>query len=51
MDSNRDNHAEAWSQRIPSTEDIKDLRALLHIDLNVNMCSTMSLILCYLINP
>jgi hypothetical protein len=52
MDSNCENHAEAWSQRIPSTEDIKDLRALLqYADLNVNMCSTMSLILCYLINP
>jgi hypothetical protein len=37
-----------WSQRIPSTEDIKDLRALLqYADLNVNMCSTMSLILCF----
>ncbi len=40
----RENHAEAWSQRIPSIEDIKDLRALLqYADLNVNMCSTMSL--------
>jgi hypothetical protein len=44
MDSNSsENHAEAWSQRIPSTEDI-NLRALLqYADLNVNMCSTMSL--------
>lgn len=40
----RENHAEAWSQRIPSIEDIKDLRSLLqYADLNVNMCSTMSL--------
>ena len=40
----RENHAESWSQRIPSEEDIKDLRSLLeNVDLNVNMCSTMSL--------
>ena len=40
----RENHAETWSQRIPSEEDIKDLRSLLeYIDLNINMCSTMSL--------
>lgn len=40
----RENHAESWSQRIPSQEDIKDLRSLLeNVDLNVNMCSTMSL--------
>ena len=40
----RDNHAESWSQRIPSEEDIKDLRSLLeNVDLNINMCSTMSL--------
>jgi CDP-glycerol glycerophosphotransferase (TagB/SpsB family) len=40
----RDNHAESWSQRIPSQEDIKDLRSLLeYVDLNINMCSTMSL--------
>ncbi|MBF4517578.1 hypothetical protein IRZ71_14535 [Flavobacterium sp. ANB] len=40
----RENHQESWSQRIPSYEDIKDLRALLEFaDLNVNMCSTMSL--------
>ncbi|MEO8515542.1 MAG: CDP-glycerol glycerophosphotransferase family protein, partial [Flavobacterium sp.] len=40
----RDNHAEPWSQRVPSDEDIKDLRSLLeYVDLNVNMCSTMSL--------
>jgi hypothetical protein len=40
----RQNHAESWSQRIPSDEDIKDLRSLLeYVDLNINMCSTMSL--------
>ncbi|MBF2708244.1 CDP-glycerol glycerophosphotransferase family protein [Flavobacterium soyangense] len=40
----RGNHAESWSQRVSSEEDIKDLRSLLeYVDLNVNMCSTMSL--------
>ncbi|MBC7845884.1 MAG: hypothetical protein H7Y10_05285 [Flavobacterium sp.] len=40
----RENHAEIWSQRVPSEEDIKDLRSLLeYVDLNINMCSTMSL--------
>ncbi|RTY71259.1 hypothetical protein EKL99_06875 [Flavobacterium sp. ZB4P23] len=40
----RENHAESWSQRIPSEEDIMDLRSLLeYVDLNINMCSTMSL--------
>ncbi|TDD98412.1 hypothetical protein [Flavobacterium cellulosilyticum] len=40
----RENHAESWSQRIPSEEDISDLRAILeYSDLNINMCSTMSL--------
>jgi hypothetical protein len=40
----RQNHAEIWSQRIPSEEDVKDLRAMLeNVDLNINMCSTMSL--------
>ncbi|MHB1105145.1 MAG: hypothetical protein ACYCZ2_02180 [Lutibacter sp.] len=40
----RENHTESWSQRVPSEEDIKDLRAILeYVDLNVNMCSTMSL--------
>jgi hypothetical protein len=40
----RENHAESWSQRVPNEEDIKDLRAILeYADLNVNMCSTMSL--------
>lgn len=40
----RENHQESWSQRIPSHEDITDLRTLLeNSDLNINMCSTMSL--------
>lgn len=40
----RENHVETWSQRVPSDEDIKDLRSLLeYVDLNINMCSTMSL--------
>lgn len=40
----RKNHAETWSQRVPSEEDIIDLRAILqNVDLNINMCSTMSL--------
>jgi hypothetical protein len=40
----RENHAETWSQRVPTAEDIKDLRSLLeYVDLNINMCSTMSL--------
>jgi hypothetical protein len=40
----RDNHAEAWSQRIPTQDDITDLRAILeYTHLSINMCSTMSL--------
>jgi CDP-glycerol glycerophosphotransferase (TagB/SpsB family) len=40
----RENHAETWSQRVPSQEDVVDLRAILeYVDLNINMCSTMSL--------
>jgi hypothetical protein len=40
----REHHAESWSQRVPSEEDIKDLRAVIeYVDLNINMCSTMSL--------
>lgn len=40
----RENHVESWSQRIPSREDIQDLRAILeYVDLSINMCSTMSL--------
>jgi hypothetical protein len=37
-------HQEEWSQRIPSKEDVIDLRGILeYSDLNVNMLSTMSL--------
>lgn len=40
----RSNHDQMWSQRIPSEEDIFDLRAIIeHSDINVNMLSTMSL--------
>jgi hypothetical protein len=40
----RKNHAENWSQRVPTIEDIIDLKSILQfVDLNVNMCSTMSL--------
>ncbi|KAB1067033.1 hypothetical protein F6U93_11465 [Tamlana haliotis] len=40
----RANHQESWSQRIPSRDDVKQLRALLeYSDLNINMLSTMSL--------
>lgn len=40
----RTGHQESWSQRIPSVEDIRDLRSLLAFSaLNINMLSTMSL--------
>lgn len=40
----REHHAEPWSQRVPSIEDVKDLRAvLMYSDIGINMCSTMSL--------
>ncbi len=40
----RVDHAEAWSQRLPSVEDVNDLKAVLqYCDVNVNMLSTMSL--------
>lgn len=40
----RQGHQEEWSQRIPSVEDVIDLRSLLEFsDLNINMLSTMSL--------
>ena len=40
----REGHAEAWSQRLPSIEDVMDLKAtLMFADVNVNMLSTMSL--------
>ncbi len=40
----RKNHAENWSQRVPTELDVKDLKAILmYCDVGVNMCSTMSL--------
>lgn len=40
----REGHPEPWTQRIPTPTDVKDLRALLeYCDININMCSTMSL--------
>ncbi|WP_162126220.1 hypothetical protein [Flavobacterium phycosphaerae] len=40
----REGHQETWSQRVPSIEDVSDLRALIEFsDLNTNMLSTMSL--------
>ena len=40
----RSGHQEAWSQRIPSKEDLMDLKAILRFsDVNINMLSTMSL--------
>ncbi|APY00725.1 hypothetical protein [Lacinutrix venerupis] len=40
----RDNHVETWSQRVPSEKDLINLRSILmHCNLNINMCSTMSL--------
>jgi len=37
-------HAESWSQRVPSIQDMNDLKTILQFsDLNVNMLSTMSL--------
>ncbi|MGQ7945234.1 hypothetical protein [Flavobacterium sp. WC2509] len=40
----RTGHQEEWSQRIPSKEDVTDLRGILeYSDLNINMLSTMSL--------
>jgi hypothetical protein len=40
----REGHAEAWSQRLPSVEDVIDLKSILmYSNVNVNMLSTMSL--------
>ena len=40
----RANHQEGWSQRVPSHEDINDLKSLLaHCDININVLSTISL--------
>jgi hypothetical protein len=40
----RSNHQEAWSQRIPSVEDVNDLKSVLkYTVVTINMLSTMSL--------
>lgn len=40
----RENHSESWSQRVPTVNDMQDLRAILdYCDVGINMCSTMSL--------
>ncbi|MFI2743775.1 hypothetical protein ACG2LH_13620 [Zhouia sp. PK063] len=40
----KSDHQESWSQRIPTIEDVKDLRSILsYSDVNINMLSTMSL--------
>lgn len=40
----RNKHQESWSQRIPTTEDLADLKAVLaYSDMCINMLSTMSL--------
>lgn len=40
----REKHQELWTQRIPTIEDVIDLRSVLEFsDLNINMLSTMSL--------
>ncbi len=52
----REDHQETWSQRVPTIEDMKDLRGVLkYSDIFINMCSTMSLdAMCFskaVINP
>ncbi|MEM0541969.1 hypothetical protein WFZ85_05045 [Flavobacterium sp. j3] len=43
-DLSREGHQEDWSQRVPITEDVTDLRALTEYStININMLSTMSL--------
>jgi hypothetical protein len=43
-DLSREGHTEPWSQRVPTIQDMKDLRAILaYCDVGINMCSTMSL--------
>ena len=38
------NHQESWSQRVPSIEDLNDLKSLLyHCDININVLSTITL--------
>lgn len=40
----RTNHQEVWSQRIPTTEDVNDLKSLLnHCDVCINVLSTITI--------
>jgi hypothetical protein len=40
----RTNHQEPWSQRVPTKEDVDDLKSLLeHCDININVLSTITL--------
>ncbi len=40
----RKNHGESWSQRVPSKEDLDDLKSMLkHCDFNINVLSTITL--------
>ncbi|HQK41036.1 MAG TPA: hypothetical protein PLO52_13090 [Flavobacterium alvei] len=40
----REGHQEAWSQRVPSVQDLDDLKSLLnHCDVNINVLSTITL--------
>ena len=40
----RENHQESWSQRVPSRDDLNDLKSLLnHSDLTINVLSTITL--------
>ena len=40
----RKGHQEAWTQRVPSVEDLNDLKSLLnHCDFNINVLSTITL--------
>ncbi len=40
----RAKHQETWSQRLPTVEDVHDLKSILqHTDVHINMLSTMSL--------
>lgn len=40
----REGHQEAWTQRVPSVQDLDDLKSLLnHCDFNINVLSTITL--------
>ena len=42
--STRNNHQEAWTQRVPSIDDLNDLKTLLRFcDININVLSTITL--------